>query len=124
MNCCSSRLVRTASETVEELADYYRLSNTDSRRVLAELAAEGQLEVVNVKDWPEPVYLHPEAKSPRSVSCRALLCPFDPVVWNRDRAERLFNFHYRIEIYTPEAKRKYGYYVLPFLLDEAIAGPR
>ncbi len=107
--------------TAEDLADYYRLKTTGSRRILDSLVAEGELERVRVKGWPMPAYLHPEASCPRAIRGRALLCPFDPVVWNRDRAERLFDFHYRIEIYTPSHKRRFGYYVLPFLLDDSIA---
>ena len=87
---------------------------------LAELVEEGRLRAAEVDEWSDPAFLHPGAVRPRSVTARALLSPFDPVVWFRPRAERLFGFRYRIEIYVPEPKRKYGYYVLPFLLGEEI----
>jgi uncharacterized protein YcaQ len=106
--------------TDKDLADYFRLKVTDIRPLLAELVAEGRLEKVEVDGWNDPAFLHAEARRPRSVSTRALLSPFDPVVWFRPRAERLFGFEYRIEIYVPEAKRIYGYYVLPFLLDDEL----
>lgn len=103
--------------TGRDLADYFRLSMPVARPLLRALVDEGQLEVVEVDGWDELALLHPEAKRPRTIVGRALLSPFDPVVWFRPRAERLFDFRYRIEIYVPEPKREYGYYVLPFLLD-------
>ena len=108
--------------TATDIADYFRLKMPDARPLLAELVEEGQLQKVNVEGWKDPAYLHPEAKKPRSIRTRALLSPFDPVVWFRPRAERLFNFHYRIEIYVPEPKRVHGYYVLPFLVDDELVG--
>ena len=108
--------------TAKDLADYYRLPILRSRELLKELVAEGALREVSVAGWKEPAYLHPEATAPRSIKARALLTPFDPVVWERSRAERLFNFTYQIEIYVPEKKRQYGYYVLPFLLDGELVG--
>ena len=103
--------------TVADLADYHRLKRTPAKAHLAELAAAGDIAEVSVDDWPGPVYMDPELSVPHAIEGAALLAPFDPVVWFRDRAERLFDFHYRIEIYTPQEKRIHGYYVLPFLLD-------
>jgi uncharacterized protein YcaQ len=108
--------------TLKDLADYHRLSPTRSKQALAELVEEGRLLPVTVREWDRPAYLHPETRLRRRISARALLSPFDPVVWNRDRALRMFGFHYRIEIYTPTAKRQYGYYVLPFLLGDELVG--
>jgi len=102
--------------TARDLADYYRLPITKSRTLLAELAASGALDTVDVDGWKETAYLHPEAKLPRRVEARALLSPFDSLIWERARTQRLFGFHYRIEIYVPQPERVYGYYVLPFLL--------
>ena len=119
-------LVRAARHhgvaTFEDLTDYHRQRNPPCRPLIAELVEEGRLVPADVEGWVKPGYLHPDAVRPRRVSARALLSPFDPVVWNRDRTERLFGFRYRIEIYVPEPKRQYGYYVLPFLLgDELVA---
>ena len=109
--------------TARDLADYYRINVPHAGRLLAELAADGALEPVQVEGWNKVAYLHPEAHRPRRrLRARALLSPFDSLVWERDRTERLFDFRYRIEIYTPQAKRVHGYYVLPFLLDEALVG--
>jgi uncharacterized protein YcaQ len=108
--------------TRQDLADYHRLTPTLCKQALTELVEEGRLLPVTVRDWDRPAYLHPEARLRRRISARALLSPFDPVVWTRDRALRIFGFHYRIEIYTPTPKRQYGYYVLPFLLGDELVG--
>lgn len=108
--------------TAKDLADYYRLGTKVAEPILAELVGDGLLEEVAVEGWNVPVYRDPAAKCPRAVRGGTLLSPFDPLVWYRDRGERLFQFHYRIEIYTPKEKRKHGYYVLPFLLDGELVG--
>ncbi len=108
--------------TAADIADYFRIKMPAARPLLREVVEEGLLREVEVSGWDQPALLHATAKRPRRASARALLSPFDPVVWFRPRAERLFNFRYRIEIYVPEAKRIHGYYVLPFLLgDELVA---
>ena len=118
-------LLRQASRscgisTARDLADYYRMSPKDVLPRVNELIEEGALRQVKVEGWQEPGLLSREAVVPRRIRASALLSPFDPVVWFRPRAERLFDFHYRIEIYVPASKRKWGYYVLPFLLDDRI----
>jgi len=122
---CARRLTLRAAlahgvGTEKDLRDYYRLQPAQSQRAVAELVEDGQLEAVSVEGWRHPAYRHPAARTPRRIEGRALLCPFDPLIWERARTERLFGFHYRIEIYVPEPKRLYGYYVFPFLLDGEI----
>ncbi len=104
-----------------DLADYYRMPIREARQRIAELVEAGELREVKIEGWREPAYLHPKAKLPSRIEASALLSPFDPVVWHRPRAARLFNFDYRIEIYTPQEKRRWGYYVLPFLFGERLA---
>ena len=108
--------------TLADIADYHRQTQTVVRGILRDLVAEQIVHEVAVEGWDRPAFMTPDTSTPRSVTARALLSPFDPVVWFRERNERLFDFHYRIEIYTPEAKRRYGYYVLPFLLGDEIVG--
>ena len=120
-------LVRLAARslgvaTLKDLADYYRLSQADTKARVAELVESGDLEEVHVDGHRARVYLDSEATQPRAIETRALLSMFDPIVWHRDRGRWLFDFDYTIEIYTPAVRRKYGYYVLPLLLNDRLVG--
>lgn len=122
----SALLLRAAASmgvaTAFDLADYFRQKLVVVRPLINELVEAGELRKVKVEGWNEPAYLSRGAKLPSQISAVALLSPFDSLVWCRPRNERLFNFHYRIEIYTPQPKRKFGYYVLPLMINGDIVG--
>lgn len=122
----SELLLRAAASmgvaTAFDLADYFRQKLVVVRPLINELVEAGHLRRVEVEGWMEPAYLSRGAKLPSQINAVALLSPFDSLVWCRPRNERLFNFHYRIEIYTPQSKRKFGYYVLPLMVNGEIVG--
>jgi len=118
-------LVRRAARsfgvgTADDLADYYRMPIRAARARLKELVDAGELREVRVEGWREAAFLHSGVSAPREINATTLLSPFDPLVWYRPRVERLFSFDYRIEIFVPQPKRKWGYYVLPFLLGDRL----
>ena len=108
--------------TEADIRDYFRLSPKQSKPAIAKLVADGELQPVDVDGWAAPAYLRAGQIVPRRDRGTALLCPFDPLIFFRPRVERLWQFHYRIEIYTPAPKRQFGYYVWPFLLDGRLVG--
>ena len=108
--------------TASDLADYYRQKLVTVKPLIAELVEEGELREVAVDGWTEKAFVYRNAKLPKQLHATALLSPFDSLVWCRPRNERLFDFHYRIEIYTPKEKRKFGYYVLPFMMNGEMVG--
>jgi uncharacterized protein YcaQ len=108
--------------TEADIRDYFRLSPKQSKPAVAKLVADGELETVDVDGWAAPAYMPAGHKIPRRDRGTALLCPFDPLIFFRPRVERLLAFHYRIEIYVPQPKRQFGYYVWPFLLDGRLVG--
>jgi len=103
--------------TEADIRDYFRLSAQQVKPAIAGLVADGEIERVHVDGWSAPAYLRAGRTVPRQDRGTALLCPFDPLIFFRPRVERLFNFHYRVEIYVPANKRQYGYYVWPLLMD-------
>ncbi len=106
--------------TLADIADYYRIRMPEARRLFPRVLETESVFEVDIEGWGEPAYRHVESMIPRRVEGAALLSPFDPLIWRRDRALRIFGLHYRIEIYVPEEKRVHGYYVLPFLMDGEI----
>ncbi len=108
--------------TFADLADYHRQTPRDAKDALRSLIEDGELRSARVEGWTETAFVPKRLKVPEPIDDCALLSPFDSLVWNRDRNERLFGFHYRIEIYTPKSKRRFGYYVLPVLCGERLVG--
>jgi uncharacterized protein len=108
--------------TEADIRDYFRLAAGQAKPAIAKLVADRELERIEVDGWSAPAYLVAGQTIPRRDRGTALLCPFDPLIFFRPRVQRLFGFHYRIEIYTPASKRQHGYYVWPFLLDGELVG--
>ncbi|GAB3233917.1 winged helix-turn-helix domain-containing protein [Mycolicibacterium hippocampi] len=108
--------------TEADLRDYFRLAARQVKPAIADLLACGEIERVDVAGWAAPAYLRAGQIIPRKDRGTALLCPFDPLIFFRPRIERLFGFHYRIEIYTPAPRRQFGYYVWPLMVDGQLVG--
>lgn len=119
------QLVATAARnlgvfTLADAADYFRMTKPEAAAAIHRLQADGEIDAVTVDGWRDEAWMHTKATVPRRVDVATFLSPFDPLVWFRPRTERIFDFHYRIEIYTPEPQRVYGYYTLPYLLNDKI----
>ena len=108
--------------TAPDLVDYFRLPTKEARLAIADLVDNKQLEEVQIESWKEKAYIAPHISMPKSSNGCSLLSPFDPIVWNRKRLDRLFDFQYKLEMYTPESKRRFGYYVLPLLIGDRFVG--
>ena len=108
--------------TADDLVDYHRLPKREAKALIGDLVEAGELVPADVEGWGVPAFRHVQARCPRSIGAVTLLSPFDPVVWHRPRARRLFGFDYRIEIYVPPTKRRWGYYVLPLLVGDELVG--
>ena len=107
--------------TQADLADYYRIKMPKARPIFKDMVVSGELDEVRVEGWDEPAYVLPGTDvPPGQIGARSLVSPFDSLIWFRDRTHRMFGMHYRIEIYVPEKKRQFGYYVFPFLMDEEL----
>ncbi len=106
--------------TATDISDYFRIRHSDTKRFLNELVESGEIREITVENWREKSYISKTIKIPKEIKASTVLSPFDPIIWNRKRLERLFNFNYKLEIYKPKGKRQYGYYVMPYLLDDKI----
>ena len=106
--------------TALDVLDYFRIRHPNALQFLDDLVAEGIVKEINVEGWERGGYVMKSTKIPREINASTVLTPFDPIVWNRKRLKRLFDFDYKLEIYKPKIKRQYGYYVMPYLLEDKI----